>query len=129
MTTKKEATAGRAGRAYGFFYCNASPQAVRKELPKIRGLVHTPSPLELSLTGTRDVPPGDKRLDALAREAERAGLNYVVQAAYPGQTNSTAAKEVTPVLDQAYQSPLYNPNEPFKGAVVYQEKGKLIFRE
>lgn len=125
MTTKKETP---TGQAYGFFYCGASPQAVKNELPKIRNLVKTPSPLELSLTGTQDLKPGDPRLDALAQEADRAGLNYVVQATYPGQPNRTAANEVAAVLDQGYQSPLYRPKEPFKGAITYREKGRPVFR-
>ncbi len=125
MTTQKEAP---AGRAYGFFYCSAPPQAVQQELPAIRGLAQTPSPLELSLTDVKSASLGNKKLDALAREADHAGLNYVLQATYPGHTNKTAADEVATVLNQAYQSPLYTKNEPFKGAVVYQEKGRPVFR-
>lgn len=125
MTTKKE---DPVGRAYGFFYCNASQPTVERELPKIRKLVKAPSPLELSLTGTKDLKPGDPRLDALAQEADRAGITYSLKATYPGQPNKTAADEAAAVLNQAYQTPLYKPNEPFKGEIVYQEKGRPVFR-
>lgn len=37
------------GKAYGFFDCEASKEAIESELPEIRNLVQTPSQLELSL--------------------------------------------------------------------------------
>ena len=37
------------GKAYGFFECIYSKEAIEKEVPAIRELVNTPSELELSL--------------------------------------------------------------------------------
>ncbi len=37
--------------------------------------------------------------------------------------------EVASVLNQAYQSPLYQKGEQFRGEVVYKDRGRYIFRE
>jgi hypothetical protein len=126
MAHKKESS---VGKAYGFFYCNASKQEIKTELPTIRELVKTPSQLELSLTEGMDNLKGDKRLIALAQEAKQDGINYMLQATYPNRTNKDTADEVASILNQAYQSPLYEANAPFKGAVVYEEKGDYVFRD
>jgi len=102
MTHKKELD---VGRAYGFFYCDASKQEIETELPTIRELVKTPSQLELSLIEGMDHIKGDERLTALAQEAKQDGINYVLQATYPGGTNRDTADEVASILNQAYQSP------------------------
>lgn len=117
------------GRAYGFFYCGASKQEIETELPTIRELVKTPSQLELSLMEGMDNIKGDKGLTALAQEAKQDGINYMLQATYPNGTNKDTADEVASVLNQACQSPLYKAKEPFKGAIVYEEKGKYVFRD
>lgn len=123
MANKKESV----GRAYGFFYCDASKQEIETELPTICELVRTPSQLELSLIEGMDNVKGDKRLTALAQEAEQDGINYMLQATYPNGTNRDTADEVASILNQAYQSPLYEANAPFKGAIVYEEKGEYVF--
>ena len=123
MTNKKESS---VGRAYGFFYYNASKQDIEIELPTIRELVKTPSQLELSLIEGMNNLKGDERLTALALESEQCGINYVLQATYPNGTNKDTADEVASILNQTYQSPLYQAKEPFKGAVVYEEKGKYL---
>lgn len=117
------------GEAYGFFYCNASKQEIENELPTIRKLVKTPSQLELSLIEGMDNVRGDKRLNALAQEAKGNGINYVLKATQANGTNGETADEVSAILNQAYQSPLYKDKEPFRGAIVYQEKGKYVFRD
>ena len=126
MAHKKESS---VGRAYGFFYCNASKQEIETELPTIRELIGTPSQLELSLIEGMNNLEGDERLTALAQEAKQDGINYMLQATYPNGTNKGTANEVASILNQAYQSPLYQTNEPFKGAIVYEEKGKYLFRD
>jgi hypothetical protein len=126
MTNKKE---GSIGRAYGFFYCNASKQEIETELPTIRDLVRTPSHLELSLIEGMDNLKGDQRLTTLAQEAKQDRINYVLEATYPGGNNKNTADEVAAILNQAYQSPLYKAKEPFKGAIVYEENGEYIFRD
>ena len=122
--------AKKVGRAYGFFYCDVSKQEIETELPTIRELVKTPSQLELSLIEGMNNLKGDKRLTALAQElAEQDGINYVLKATYPSGTNRDTADEVASIINQAYQSPLYETNAPFKGAVVYEEKGDYFFRD
>ena len=118
----------KKGKAYGFFYCNASKEAIKSELPTIRKLVKTPSKLELSLTEGIDNIKGDSKLMALAQEAKQDGINYVLEATYSNASNKQAADEVAGIINQAYQSPLYKDKEQFKGAVVYENKGDYIFR-
>lgn len=117
------------GKAYGFFYCNASKSAIESELPAIRKMVKTPSKLELSLTEGMDNLKGDSKLMALAQEAKQDGINYVLEATYSNASNKQAADEVAGILNQAYQSPLYKNKEQFKGAVVYEDKGEYVFRD
>ena len=126
MTKKKISS---VGGAYGFFYCNASKQDIEAELPTIRKLVKTPSQLELSLIEGMDNLKGDERLTALALKAKKDGINYVLQATYPNGTNKDTADEVATIINQVYQSPLYQAKEPFRGAVVYEEKGEYLFRD
>lgn len=77
----------KIGKAYGFFDCNASKDAIEAELPTIRELVLTPSRLELSLIEGVDALKGESTLIALALEAKESGIRYVLEAAYPGATN------------------------------------------
>ena len=131
------------GNAYAFFDCRASKEQIEAELPTIRQCVKTPSNLELTLT---DGPckfigldvlgkaalagnPVDDQLRAIALEAKESGMRYVLQAKYEGATNRQAADEVASVLNQAYNSPLYGDKAEFRGGIVYQDKGKYIFRE
>ena len=121
------------GRAYGFFYCNASKHEIETELPIIRKLVKTPPQLELFLIKGMDNVIGDSRLTSLAREAKQDGINYVLQAICPDGTGKDTANEVASILNQAYQSPLYESDEsdaPFK-AIVYEdeETGEYVFRD
>ena len=119
----------KVGRAYGFFYCNASKKEIEIELPTIRKLVKTPSQLELTLIQGMDNIKGDKGLIALAQEAKQGDLNYMFQATSPNRTNKYAADEVASILNQAYQSSLYKTKEPFKGAIVYEKNGEYVFRD
>lgn len=125
MANKKE----NVGKAYGFFYCDASKQEMETELPTIRELVGTPSQLELSLIEGMDNIKGDKRLTALAQEARQYSINYMLQATYPHGTNRDAADEVASILNQAYQSPLFETKKLYKGAIAYEENGEYVFRD
>ena len=124
--TRKSA---RVGKAYAFFNCEASKEDVEKELPFIRECVETPNALELSLMEGTDVLTGDTQLLQIARDAKDAGIRYVMEGTYPNATNHQTADEVASILNQAYQSPLYEKGEQFMGEVVYRERGKYIFRE
>lgn len=117
------------GKAYGMFYCDASEEAIEQELPTIRDLTQTPSQLELTLVEGMDNVRGDANLVALAKQAKEQGMRYALEATYPGATNKVTANEVSGILNQAYQSPLYKDGEPFSGAVVYEENGEYVFKE
>jgi len=119
----------KTGKAYGFFYCNASKEAIESELPTIRKLVKTPSKLELSLTEGMDNLKGTSKLTALAQEAKQDGINYILEATYSDASNKQTADEVANILNQTYQSPLYKDKEQFRGAVVYENKGEYVFRD
>lgn len=116
------------GKAYGFFYCNSPKQEIEALLSTVRELAQTPSQLELSLT--QDMNSVDcKELKSLAQEARGYGNNYLLQATFPNATNMDTANELSSILYQAYQSPLYESGEEFMGAIVYEERGKYVFRE
>ena len=119
----------KIGKAYAFFNCDASKKGIEGTLPKIRKAVGTPSELELSLTEGMDPIRGDKKLMDLTREAKEFGMDYMLKAEYPGGTNIQTADELASMLNQAYQSPLYQANEPFSGQIVYKENGDYVFRE
>lgn len=72
---------------------------------------------------------GDERLMNIAREAEGAGINYLLQASYLNGTNKTTVDEVASVVDQMYQSPLYSEGESFIGEIIYEEEGEYVSRE
>jgi hypothetical protein len=123
-----EKEAKNYGEAYAFFDCRASKKQIETELPTIRECIKTPSNLELSLTD--DVEKlKDTKLMAIAKEAKESGMRYVLQAKYKGATNKQTADEVASVMNQIYQSPLYADKEEFRGAIVYQDRKKYIFRE
>ncbi|MDP2906789.1 MAG: hypothetical protein Q8O03_02515 [Nanoarchaeota archaeon] len=117
------------GKAYGFFDCNASKEVIESELPTIRELVKTPSKLELSLIKGVDNLKGDSDLMSIAREAKESGIKYVVEATYPDATNKETADELASILNQAYQTPLYQDGEQFYGSVFYKELGKYVSRD
>ncbi|MBW2977121.1 hypothetical protein KY347_06790 [Candidatus Woesearchaeota archaeon] len=117
------------GTAYGFFYCNNTKQAIETELALIRKSAETPSELELSLIEGMDSVKGDKELTDLAKTAKQEGMNYALKATYPGGTNRDAADEIASILDQAYQSPLYEANAPFRGPVFYEEEDGYVLKD
>ncbi len=118
-----------AGKAYAFFDCNASKGNIEKELPFIRECVKTPNELELSLMEGTDNLIGDSQLLQIAKEAKDAGIKYVMEATYPNATNHQTAEELSAILNQAYQSPLYADKEKFRGEIAYKENNQYVFRE
>lgn len=117
------------GEAYAFFDCKASKKQIEAELPTIRECVKTPSNLELSLIEGVENLKGDKKLVAVAKKAKESGMRYVLEARYGGATNKQAADEVASVMNQAYNSPLYSDKEEFRGGIVYQDRGRYVFRD
>jgi len=119
----------KVGKAYAFFDCKASKQQIEEVLPRIRARAKTPSELEISLAEGPENISGDNKLMAIAREAKQAGIRYAMEATYPGATNRQTAAEVSAVLNQAYQSPLYANKEHFRGEILFKENGRYKFKE
>ena len=116
------------GKAYGFFNCTSSKDTIEAELPTICELAQIPSELELSLIEGMDNLEGDSDLISLAQRAKKEGIRYVLEASYSGASNKETADEVAGILNQAYQTPLYQDGEPFQGVVIYKEGDKYVFR-
>lgn len=114
------------GKAYGFFHCGASRKAIETELPIIRRLVGTPSKLELSLTDDMNNVRALPGLTDIAQRAENSGMNYLLTATYPDETNKRAAMEVSSILGQAEHSILCEGKGPLKGAIFYEEAGRYV---
>lgn len=125
--------ANKTGKAYAFFNCKASKGDIEKELPLIRECVKTPNALELSLMEGTENPSvsalSDPKLWAIVKSAKEAGMRYFMEATYLNATNHQTADEVASILNQAYQSPLYQKGEQFRGEVVYKKRGRYVFRE
>jgi hypothetical protein len=125
------------GEAYAFFDCNATMAQITQEIPTIRNLVSTPRRLKLYLTERTLSVISPHSLDhelleiALeALDAKRANIRYVLAArSLPNMTNRQTADELATILNQAYQSPLYQEGEEFRGEIVFEERGRYIFRE
>jgi hypothetical protein len=120
----------KSGEAYAFFDCKASKENIEKEIVDIRRVIGTPSKLELSLTeGINPNSFNHPELRAIAQEAKDARIRYVLGAKYNGATNRQTADELSSVLNQAYQSPLYYDKERFVGWIFYEENKHYIERE
>jgi len=119
----------KIGKAYAFFNCKASKGDIEKEIPFIRECVKTPNALELSLMEGMNALTGDTQLLQFVKEAKYAGRKYIIEATYPNATNHKTANEVASILNQAYQSPLYEKGEKFIGEVVYKNRGRYLFRK
>ena len=115
------------GKSYGFFDSKASAQAIKAEIPTIRNAVLTPSSLEIALRGVREGSK-DSRLAAIAKEADKRGIKYVMATEYRGATGEKTADEQAAVLNQLYQSPVYQKGEPFRGEVFFEKGGEYFSR-
>lgn len=141
------AAAGRnVGEAYAFFRCDAETESVAFTLDSI---------LRLETDGKRVYPVGltlelykedsakdffhgldtsnDPELREYVRMAGEAELNYAVRATLPKvpehrgvSANRGAADELGNVLNQTYNSPLFNEGEPFRGEIIYKHGGRYV---
>jgi len=119
------------GEAYAFFDCSASLEQITEEIPIITKMVQTPKRLELCLAEKALPTIGKSKLNrelaSIAVDAYRANLKYVLLAISPANlTNAQTADELSAILNQAYQSPLYRDNEQFRGRIVYEEDGFYV---
>lgn len=123
-------TKKQVGEAYAFFNCNASKVQIEAELPQIRTLTETPNELELSLTEGIDPQSYEHpQLRRIAQEAKDSGIKYAMNARYKDATNKETTDHLSGILNQAYQSPLYQEGEQFCGEIVFQNKGRYVFRD
>jgi hypothetical protein len=122
------------GEAYAFFDCNASIEQIAEEIPTIRTLAKTPRRLELFLR-VNALPvisynSFDSELLRICLDAKDADIKYVLAARSPPNiTNLQTADELAAILNQAYQSLLYQEGEQFRGEVVYKDRERYVFRE
>jgi thermostable 8-oxoguanine DNA glycosylase len=120
----------KTGEAYAFFNCRASKEEIERELPFIRDAVKTPNQLELSLTEGIDLESFKHlELKEIAREAKETGIRYSMKASYKDVRNKQTADELARVLNQSYQSPLYQDKEEFRGGIFYKKNRHYIGRE
>ena len=114
------------GEAYAFFDCNASQQQIEQEIPTIRNLTQIPNELEIYLMKGLDSVKGGPELRQITQEARDAGIKYAIRANHPNATNRQTAGELAQILNQAYQSPLFEEGEEFRGAIFYKQNGNYI---
>jgi hypothetical protein len=117
------------GKAYAFFDCNASREQIEAELPKICHVTKTPAKLEILVfndTGVFNRSQKEPEIKALASTFKR---QYILEAKYPGKSNQETADQIAGVLNQAYQSPLYQDGEDFRGNIVYKHRNKYFSRD
>ena len=93
------------GKAYAFFYCDASKDQIEAELLTIRRLTQTPSDLELDLIEGTDIVTSDKdsELYQISELARDAGLNYTLTASHKGRTNRVVSESLATLMSQTYQ--------------------------
>jgi hypothetical protein len=113
------------GRAYGLFECQAPKELLQKEFEDTRRMVESPSTLELNLTDLNsENPKADTQLSNILCAARAEGINYLIEAIIPNESNKRTAEELAVNFNLAYVSPLFPENEMFKGAILYKDHGK-----
>ncbi len=123
------------GRAYGFFDCTAKNEEIKAVLPTVRDLAQNPSKLELSLSEgvghsyglvNRAEANINQDILSIAQEAEQAGISHLMRASLPNASNRETAEELSAVLNQTYQSLLYQEGEDFRGETFFEENGQYV---
>jgi hypothetical protein len=114
------------GRAYGLFECQASKELLQKEFLDTRRMVESPIEFELSLTDINSdhLPEVDRQFSEIVSMAKEEGINYLLEATLPKESNRRTAEELAANFNLAYVSPLFPENEMFKGAILYKDHGK-----
>lgn len=116
------------GTARAFFNCNAKQNVIRREIKNIRLMVEVPDAVRLTLGAIKKVHPhNDLLLSDEIKNALAYNIKYSLKATYPGATNEAAAVELVAIMNQAYQSPLYNKGDYFVGQIFYEKGGKSCY--
>ena len=132
---RREIVNSSLGKAYGFFDCSASKEAIESELPAVRIDTKTPKELELSLMEGMDQLRGlrgvlnDMDLLQIARKAKKDGMRYVIEATYPCATNEKTSGELQALLINTSNSLFCQTDEHIRRMVVYKERGRYVFRK
>lgn len=117
------------GEGYAFFDCRASKKEIEATIPTIRALVRTPAQLELSLTqGINPREFNNPQLRSIAQDAKDVGLRDTMRTRFRGVGQRNVADEAAGILNQAYQSQLYQDDEKFRGGIFYKENGRYVGR-
>src|SRR3989344_5527578 len=114
----------KEGKAYGFLKCDKSLREIKETMPIIRKYTKTPSNLELSIVEGISKIIGDRLLhETVIPDLQEEGkCNYAFEARLEGANNRATANELTAILNQAYQSDLFNPKpQNFYSTVVYEK--------
>ena len=82
----------------------------------------------ISLIEDEDRLEGDPELISVAKKA-LISIRFVMEATYPNATNIATADELATVLNQTYQSPLYQKGEGFRGKIFYKEHENYVSRK
>ena len=89
-------------------------------------------------TLTADIFEGkelDRNYSRFTKFVERIALlkgevpKYAMKATHPRSAKTDASTELSCILNDIYQSPLFEAGEPFIGAIVHKENEKYVFRE
>lgn len=74
------------------------------------------------------VLPATDMMDLL-QEGQRHGRNVVAEAFYVGKTHEEAADELALILQNIYQSGMYQPRESFFGDILFMKDGVWTYRD
>ena len=102
-------------------YDSRAAQAdIESELKPIRELTETPSGLEIALVeGAENLPEGGDK--ELTDRAKGMGLRYAMRGTRQGASDEKTATDIAAILNQAYQSPLFQEKEQFRGEIFYRK--------
>src|SRR3989344_9483152 len=122
------------GKAFGFFECTAPFIIVGEEIFCIKKINQLPQSLELLLMeGLRHL--NDQHLAQRIREfllkenPDILHCRYLLEVGYPNHSNKETANENAAILNQLYNTPLFEHEESFAGEIVYEENGICRFRD
>lgn len=119
----------KEGKAYGFLKCDKSLAEIRETIPIIRRYTQTPSKLELSIVKGIGNIQGDRLLHetVISELREEGQYNYAFEARLEGADNRETAKELRDMLNNTYQSTLFEQKpQAFYSIVVYERNGQYV---
>lgn len=112
----------KTGEAYGFLKYGGKIEDILKYIPAVRNSALTPPELSLTIIeGAENLETkSDSGLAELVELAKGANLNYVFRANLPGKDNAETAGELGDMINQLYQTPLYQEGQEFCAEIAYK---------